>query len=101
MTTLSFQAPAPPPRGEDPNHFTAKEVIEAGNYATCRCCEDIFRRRVETARYCKTCRNGYCEGQHGTFAGRGFGQCIICGAGGKYPFGPRLYGTLSGNRVVY
>ena len=87
-------------KGSDPGLFTAEECIAAGEYATCRICEDVFRRRVETARYCSHCGNGFCEGQHGTFA-YGHGVCIICGAKGKHRFGPRIYKSHAGKRVVW
>jgi hypothetical protein len=57
---------------------TGKERIDDGEWALCRICEDAFRRKRETARYCAKCQNGFCEGEHGTFS-RGFGTCVICG----------------------
>jgi hypothetical protein len=89
-----------PAKGEDPNHFTAEEVIGGGGWATCRLCEDVFRRKTETLRFCKHCGNGFCEGNHGNFAYQ-HGTCIVCGSGGKHRFGPRIYGSLNGNRVVW
>jgi hypothetical protein len=78
-----------------PKKFTAQEVIEAGNWATCRLCADAFRRRVETARYCKHCGNGFCEGYHGSFA-FGHGCCVVCGAGKTYPHAA-IYKNLQGD----
>jgi len=50
---------------------TAKEIIDGGGWATCWFCENIFRRRRETARYCYQCGRGFCEGEHGSFAAAG------------------------------
>ena len=58
--------------------LSARELIEKGEWATCWICEEVFRRRIETKRYCATCGRGFCEGQHGSFAQRQ-GKCIICG----------------------
>lgn len=57
----------------------AKSAIESGGTANCWICEDVFRRRRETWRYCHTCDRGFCEGEHGNFA-YGVGKCVICGA---------------------
>lgn len=43
--------------------LSAKELIEKGEWATCWICEEVFRRRIETKRYCGTCGRGFCEGQ--------------------------------------
>jgi hydrogenase maturation factor HypF (carbamoyltransferase family) len=77
--------------------FTAEEVINAGGTATCRLCEDAFRRKVETWRFCKRCGNGFCEGQHGNFA-YGFGTCVVCGSRKNYS-NAATYDTLKGERL--
>lgn len=60
-----------------------KDAILAGRYVPCRLCEDMFRRKRETARYCLNCENSFCEGEHGSFA-YGHGRCIICGVHKNY-----------------
>jgi len=45
----------------------------------CRLCESAFRRLRLTLRYCAECGRGFCEGEHGTFAGTGRGRCLQCG----------------------
>jgi hypothetical protein len=57
-----------------------KEKIETGSWVNCWICESVFRRRRETKRYCANCKQGCCEGEHGTFAQRPVFKCIICGA---------------------
>lgn len=57
---------------------TAKEIIEGEGWATCWICEKVFRRRLETKRYCAKCDRGFCDGQHGSFA-YGRGTCVVCG----------------------
>jgi hypothetical protein len=76
--------------------FTAKEVIEASGWATCRLCEDVYQLRVETARYCNKCGNGFCESHHGSFA-YGHGTCVVCGAHGKY-HNSAIYADKKGTR---
>ena len=58
---------------------TDREKIEAGKWADCWICSEVFRRRRETMRYCNKCSRGFCEGEHGNFS-RGVGTCVICGA---------------------
>ncbi len=60
-----------------------KDVILAGGWVPCRICEAAFRRKRETARYCGSCENGFCEGEHGNFA-YGHGKCVVCGAHKNY-----------------
>jgi hypothetical protein len=76
-------APAALPAGAPPKKWTAEEVIVNGGYAFCRACYDAFRRVRPTLRYCATCGNGFCEGEHGNFA-RGFGTCVVCGVRKDY-----------------
>jgi hypothetical protein len=57
----------------------AKEAIGRDEWVNCWICEDVFRRRRETRRYCHRCDRGFCEGEHGNFA-FGKGTCVICGA---------------------
>jgi len=58
---------------------TAKEWIEQNeeNYAPCWICAWAFARRRETRRYCSTCHQGFCEGEHGSF-GHGVAKCLVC-----------------------
>ena len=64
-----------------------KQLIENSEWATCYICEAVFRRKRYTKRYCGECHNGYCEGEHGSFAPYsargGPPQCIICSSGGN------------------
>lgn len=55
----------------------AKNAIDSGEWVNCWICEDIFRRKRETARYCHLCDRGFCEGEHGSFAMKK-GTCIVC-----------------------
>lgn len=67
---------------------TGKQIIEeqSGGWASCYICQQVFRRKRETARYCNECHHGYCEGEHGSFASgakNGSGaKCIVCSTGG-------------------
>lgn len=56
---------------------TGQDIIDQGDWADCWICEDVFRRRTQTKRYCATCQRAFCEGWHGSLA-RGYGICIIC-----------------------
>jgi hypothetical protein len=56
---------------------TGENLIDQDEWADCWICEDIFRRRTQTKRYCAKCHRGFCEGWHGSLA-RGYGTCIIC-----------------------
>jgi hypothetical protein len=53
-------------------------LIGAGKWVPCRICWDIFMRLRLTARYCNTCKRGFCEGEHGNFTGGGGGVCVRC-----------------------
>jgi|APFre7841882630_1041343.scaffolds.fasta_scaffold94513_1 hypothetical protein len=67
-------------------HITSmrdKDLIEAGEWAPCRICEDTFKRKRETRRYCASCLNAACEGEHGNFAHNRF-TCVICGVSKDY-----------------
>ena len=57
---------------------SAKELIAAGEWADCWICEEVFRRRRQTKRYCNNCERGFCEGEHGNFS-HNVGKCIACG----------------------
>jgi hypothetical protein len=63
--------------------MTDKDFIEAGEWVPCRICEDTFLRKRETRRYCATCLNAACEGEHGNFAYTSF-ICVICGVHEDY-----------------
>jgi hypothetical protein len=47
-------------------------------WVPCRLCRQIFLRLRLTARYCGTCKRGFCEGEHGSFTGRGPAVCVRC-----------------------
>ena len=57
---------------------TAKDKIDAGEWAECWVCDEVFREKRQTARYCKLCEGGFCR-EHGSFAYGGFGTCLRCG----------------------
>jgi len=101
MTKLmSTTALTPPAKGWDINFLTGEGVIAAGGWATCRLCEDAFRRERRTMRFCNHCKNGFCEGEHGNFA-FGHGVCVLCGGKGHHRFGPHIYDPQSHERVVW
>ncbi len=56
-----------------------RQKIEEGSAVPCRICENVFRRIRLTWRYCADCNQGFCEGEHGTFARGGRGSCVQCG----------------------
>lgn len=58
---------------------TDREIIEDDRWATCWICEDVFRRKRGTKRYCDECGRGFCEGEHGSFAQQNRGLCLECG----------------------
>ena len=60
-----------------------KDLIESGEWVPCRICEDTFRRKRETRRYCASCLNAACEGEHGNFAYTSF-TCVICSIQNDY-----------------
>lgn len=60
-----------------------REAISDGStWAFCWICDNVFRRKRETKRYCIDCNDGFCEGEHGTFAQKrgpvNVGRCILC-----------------------
>lgn len=57
---------------------TAKQLIEAGEWADCWICTEVFRRRRQTKRYCQKCERGFCEGEHGNFS-HTVARCVACG----------------------
>lgn len=61
---------------------TDKKKIEQYIWVPCRICWGIFNRVRLTARYCQTCERVFCEGEHGSFAGKGPAVCVRCMAGG-------------------
>ena len=63
--------------------MTDKDIILKGDYAPCRICEAAFARLRQTARYCASCENAFCEGEHGNFA-YGHGKCVVCGSHKTY-----------------
>jgi hypothetical protein len=58
---------------------TDQDRIEQGEWTDCWICENVFRRRTQTKRYCAKCHRGFCEGWHGSLD-RGYGTCITCWA---------------------
>jgi hypothetical protein len=38
---------------------TGQEIIERDEWADCWICEDVFRRRTQTKRYCAKCNRGW------------------------------------------
>ena len=62
----------------DNSELTARQKIEAGQWVNCRLCETIFKRKRGTLRYCYHCGIAFCEGEHGTFEGKGIGVCVRC-----------------------
>ena len=56
---------------------TGQVLVDQGEWVDCWICEDVFRRRTQTKRYCVTCQRGFCEGWHGSL-GRGYGTCVVC-----------------------
>jgi hypothetical protein len=61
----------------DATNQTDKDRIEAGQWVDCYICSVVYMRKRETKRYCRTCKRGFCEGEHGTFQG-GPGTCVRC-----------------------
>ena len=57
---------------------SGKEIIQRGEWADCFICAGVYKRRRQTARYCLHCKRAFCEGEHGTFEGKGFGVCVKC-----------------------
>ncbi len=58
---------------------TDKVKIDADElWAPCRICREMFNRLRLTARYCGSCERAFCEGEHGSFVGRGVGVCVRC-----------------------
>ena len=47
-------------------------------WVPCRICREIFERVRLTALWCGTCGRSFCEGEHGSFKGRGRGVCVRC-----------------------
>lgn len=58
--------------------MTDKEKIDSGEWAYCYICEEVFKRKRETKRYCYHCKRAICEGEHGTFQGGKFAVCLDC-----------------------
>ena len=55
-----------------------KEKINEGDWVNCYICEQVFKRKRETKRYCNDCKRGFCEGEHGTFEGGKVAYCVKC-----------------------
>jgi hypothetical protein len=57
-----------------------RDKIEENVWVPCRLCERAFGRLRLTRRYCSTCNEGFCEGEHGNFAASNHkGRCTSCG----------------------
>ena len=57
---------------------TDEAKISRQLWVPCRLCRQMFLRIRLTGRYCGTCKRGFCEGEHGSFVGRGIGVCVRC-----------------------
>lgn len=62
--------------------LTAKQSIGKGKWVNCWICEDIFKRRRQTLRYCYHCEQGFCEGEHGTLKAGGL-QSVLSASRGR------------------
>ena len=54
------------------------KIQKKGVWVPCRICRQVFKRIRLTARYCESCKRGFCEGEHGSFAGGGPAVCVRC-----------------------
>jgi len=63
---------------EDDRTLSGKQIISAGDWADCYICEQIFKRKRLTKRYCSNCHNAFCEGEHGNFEGGRVAVCVRC-----------------------
>ena len=55
-----------------------KDQILKKVWVPCRICRQIFNRIRLTARFCASCDHAFCEGEHGSFVGRGPATCVRC-----------------------
>ena len=69
------------PRADDAGGTSETDEgrVDQGGWSDCWICEDVFRRRTQTRRYCAKCSRGFCEGWHGSLD-RGYGTCVVCWA---------------------
>jgi hypothetical protein len=58
--------------------YSDEQKIYSGTWVPCRICKQIFLRVRLTLRFCRTCGRAFCEGEHGSFTGRGPGVCVRC-----------------------
>jgi hypothetical protein len=63
-------------------------ILKDEVWVPCRICREIFLRIRLTARYCNTCGHAFCDGEHGSFAGRGPAMCVRCYNRGKMGLAP-------------
>ena len=62
----------------DPDRTDKSKILDDKVWVPCRICRQMFLRIRLTARYCNTCGRGFCEGEHGSFPGRGPAVCVRC-----------------------
>jgi len=62
----------------DPQRTDKIKILEDKTWVPCRLCRQIFWRIRLTGRYCHICERGFCEGEHGSFAGREMAVCVRC-----------------------
>lgn len=55
-----------------------KEKTYPNGWVKCYICDEVFKRKRETKRYCNNCKQAACEGEHLTFQGRKIAICIPC-----------------------
>lgn len=62
----------------DPERSDQQKILEDKLWVRCRICRSMFLRIRLTARFCNTCQRAFCEGEHGSFTGRGPAVCVRC-----------------------
>ena len=62
----------------NPNRKDKEKILDNEAWVPCRICEEVFARVRLTVRYCDTCERVLCEGEHGSFVGRGAAVCVRC-----------------------
>lgn len=62
----------------EPERSDQAKILQDRIWVPCRICRQIFNRIRLTARYCSTCGRGFCEGEHGNFAGGRTATCVRC-----------------------
>ena len=62
----------------DPKHTDKAKVLQDETWVPCRICREMFAKICLTVRFCGNCERAFCEGEHGSFVGRGVGVCVRC-----------------------